>query len=80
MIDIKLLGCIAFDIIDFFIRVPGIGSLFDLIGIVVAYYLIGPLGILYAWELLDVTDQIDGFIPTMTILYIMSKSGINLLN
>ncbi len=78
--DIRLFGCIAFDILDFFVRIPGLGSLFDLIGIPVAYYLVGSMGILYAWELLDITDQIDGFIPTMTILYIMSKSGVKLLN
>ncbi len=76
--DIKLIGCVAFDTIDFFVRIPGLGSIYDLIGIPVAYYLVGPLGILYAWELLDITDQLDGFIPTMTILYIMSKSGIKI--
>jgi len=36
------------------------------------------MGIFYAWELLDVTDQLDGFIPTMTILYIISRSGVKL--
>jgi len=76
--DYKIYLCIIFDIIDFFARIPGLGSLFDLIGIPVAYYLVGPLGIAYAWELLDITDQFDGFIPTMTILYIISRSGVNI--
>ena len=77
--DIRFFLCIIFDIIDFFVRIPGLGTLYDLIGIPVAYYLVGPLGIFYAWELLDITDQLDGFIPTMTILYIISKSGVKLL-
>ncbi|MEN6378733.1 MAG: hypothetical protein ABFD15_04025 [Methanofastidiosum sp.] len=77
--DIRFFLCIIFDIIDFFVRIPGLGTLFDLVGIPVAYYLIGPMGIFYAWELLDITDQLDGFIPTMTILYIISKSGVKLL-
>lgn len=76
--DIRLFLCIIFDIVDFFVRIPGFGTLFDLIGIPVAYYLIGPFGIAYAWELLDITDQLDGFIPTMTILYIITKSGVKI--
>lgn len=76
--DIRLIGCVIFDIIDFFIRIPGLGTIYDLIGIPVAYYLVGPMGIFYAWELLDITDQLDGFIPTMTILYIISRSGVKL--
>jgi len=74
--DIRFFACIAFDVIDFFVRIPGLGTIFDLVGIPVAYYLVGPMGIAYAWELLDITDQLDGFIPTMTILYIISKSGV----
>jgi len=76
--DIRLFLCIIFDVIDFFVRIPGLGTLFDLVGIPVAYYFIGPFGIAYAWELLDITDQLDGFIPTMTILYIIAKSGVKI--
>jgi hypothetical protein len=74
LMDYKFLICVGFDAVDFTLgRIIGFGSLFDICGIFVAYYLCGPIGVAYAWEVLDVTDQIDGFVPTMSILYLVGK-------
>lgn len=59
---------IIFDVADFFIgRIPGFGTLFDLGGSLMAYKLWGPVGLLQLWEVIDITDQADGFVPTVTI-------------
>ena len=66
-----------FDIIDGTIgRIPGLGTLLDIFGVYLAYQMCGPLGIAYAWEIIDLTDQLDGFVPTLTLLYLISpKEG-----
>jgi len=60
---------LVFDIADFTIgRIPGFGTLFDIGGAFIGYKLWGPLGLAQLWEVADVTDQIDGFVPTLTLL------------
>jgi hypothetical protein len=70
----KLLFAIIFDAADCLIgRIPLFGTVFDILGVYLTFVLCGPLGITYAWEIIDITDQIDGFIPTMTLLYLISS-------
>ena len=70
---LKFTISIIWDILDFSIfRTFYIGTHADAISIPIAYALWGPIGILASWELLDLTDQVDGFIPTITIIGLMS--------
>lgn len=67
--SIKLGIAVAIDLLDFFIgRVPGFGTLFDVVATGVAVAMFGWKGLSYAWEVLDVTDQVDGFVPTLTLI------------
>ncbi len=70
---LKFMIAIAFDALDFFIgRIPIFGSVFDIIGGIISMLLWGNIGALQFGELIDFTDQIDGFIPTVTIAGILS--------
>lgn len=40
----------------------------ELVGATIGYLLYGPRALFYLAEAIDVTEQIDGFIPTMTII------------
>jgi hypothetical protein len=63
----------AFDTADFFIgRIPVFGTVFDIAGAALGLWLWGPVGLAQGWEILDVTDQIDGFVPTLTISGILA--------
>lgn len=65
----KVVISVIYDIGDFTIgRIPIFGTFYDLFGVWLGYILWGPIGLINAWELLDPTDQIDGFIPTMSIV------------
>ena len=69
----KFMISIAFDIADFFIgRIPIFGTVFDLVGGFLGLWLWGVPGGLQFLEILDVTDQLDGFIPTMTLAGMVS--------
>ena len=70
---LKFAISIIWDILDFTIfRILAFGTFADAISIPIAYTLWGPIGVLAAWELVDLTDQVDGFIPTITIIGLMS--------
>jgi hypothetical protein len=72
----KLFIAIGFDTADFFIgRIPIWGTFFDIVGGFLGLVLWGPLGSAQFLEIFDITDQIDGFIPTLTIagLYILFR-------
>lgn len=73
-IGIKLVISLIWDALDFTIgRVPAFGTIFDLIGTLLAIMLWGVPGLISLGEVfLDPTDQIDGFIPTLTIIGIIS--------
>lgn len=63
---LKLVLCAGADFWDFtfgrlFIGLSFGAEALSLVGLV---FLWGPLGLLAAWEMLDVTEQIDAFIPT----------------
>ncbi|MEL6361676.1 MAG: hypothetical protein AAFR21_11375 [Pseudomonadota bacterium] len=67
----KLLLAITLDILDFTIgRMLGAGTIIDLIFGVIAVIVWGPAGLIAFWELLDPSEQVDGFVPTMTIIAI----------
>ncbi|MBI1392388.1 MAG: hypothetical protein GC152_06555 [Alphaproteobacteria bacterium] len=61
--------CVAVDLADFLIGwVFGLSLLADILQTVVAVWLFGPLGLVALWELATPIDQVDGFVPTLTIL------------
>ncbi|MEZ5920005.1 MAG: hypothetical protein R3C60_01505 [Parvularculaceae bacterium] len=65
----KLLLAVLLDILDFTLgRILGAGTVMDLIFAGIAFVLWGPIGLLALWEALEPTDQIDGFVPTMTLI------------
>ena len=70
---IKLGISIIWDILDFmFGSVPVLGTLLDMIGGVLAMLLWGKLGVLAFGELLDVTGLLDAYVPTLTLIGIIS--------
>lgn len=74
----RLALSVAIDFFDLTLgRIPILGSVEDGIGGVVLTMLWGRAGLAYFWELFDVTDQIDGFIPTATLigLYVGWREG-----
>jgi hypothetical protein len=67
----KLVIAIALDIADFTIgRLLGVGMIMDVVFAAVAFALWGPIGLIALWESLDPSEQIDGFVPTMTLIAI----------
>jgi hypothetical protein len=47
-------------------------------GAVILFFLWGPAGLAYLWELADMTEQIDAFVPTATLigLYVGWREGL----
>ena len=75
---IRLAVSFAIDVLDFTIgRVPIFGSVGEGASALLLMALWGPPGLFYLGELADVTDQIDGFIPTATLigLYVGWREG-----
>ena len=73
----KLIIAIALDVADFTIgRLLGVGMVMDVVFAAVAFVLWGPVGLMALWEALDPSEQIDGFVPTMTLIALsqMGKS------
>lgn len=67
--QIKLVIAVAIDIADFFIgRIPGFGTAFEVLTTAIAFAMFGWKGLAYGWEVLDLTEQIDGFVPTLSII------------
>jgi len=65
----KLIVAIVLDVLDFTIgRIPGFELVFDAILGVIAVALWGWPGLFAFWELADPTGQLDGFVPTMTMI------------
>ncbi|NOX95474.1 MAG: hypothetical protein GXP04_10395 [Alphaproteobacteria bacterium] len=65
----KLIVAIVLDVLDFTIgRIPGFELVFDAILGVIAVALWGLPGLFAFWELADPTGQLDGFVPTMTMI------------
>ncbi|MGE3141982.1 MAG: hypothetical protein AB7L65_01565 [Hyphomonadaceae bacterium] len=76
---VRLAISAGIDALDFTIgRVPIFGSVGEGAGALLLTALWGPAGLLYLGELADITDQIDGFIPTATLigLYVGWREGV----
>lgn len=71
---IKFIIAIVYDVVDL-LSLPGLGELYDVVGIPLGYALWGPLGLANAWEVLDPLDAADRFIPTMTIIGVLASTG-----
>lgn len=72
----KLLIAIALDILDFTVgRIPGLEIIVDAILGIFAVLLWGWPGIIAFWEMADPTGQIDGFVPTMTLIALSQMKG-----
>lgn len=72
---LKFSVCLFIDLFDM-----TVGRLFfaipfasEAIGVGVSYALFGPIAFAYALEILDPTEQLDGFIPTATIIALMAR-------
>ena len=68
---VKFAIAAIYDFLDLF-SIPGIGSLYDIIGIPLGAALWGPMGLIQVWEVIDITDQFDKFIPTMVLAGIIT--------
>ena len=65
----KLAFAVFLDVLDFTVgRMLGFGALFDVALAVIAFLVWGPAGLIALWELADPSEQIDGFVPTMTLI------------
>lgn len=66
---IRLALSVAIDLADFTMgRVPVVGSVGEGAGAVLLFVLWGWPGLIYLGELADPTDQLDGFLPTATLI------------
>jgi hypothetical protein len=75
---LRLTLSIAIDLADFTLgRIPIFGTVTDGVGVVVLLALWGPAGLVSLWELVDITEQFDGFVPTATLiaLYVGWRQG-----
>lgn len=75
---IRLGVSIVIDVLNVTIgRIPIIGEAEDGVSALLLTVLWGPAGLLSLWELADVTEQIDGLVPTGTLiaLYMGWKKG-----
>ena len=69
----KCLISIAFDLADFFFgRIPVFGTVFDILGGFLGLWLWGIPGGLQFLEIIDISEQIDAFIPSLTLAAIVS--------
>lgn len=71
----KFAVCIAVDLFDFTIGrllfpVPFVG---EVIGCAICASMFGWGGVFYGVEAIDFTEQLDGFIPTATIIALANK-------
>lgn len=69
---LKFTICIGFDLFDFTVGrlLLGVSLISDVATAVVLFVLWGPMGLFALWEMVDVTEQIDGFVPTSTLIAI----------
>jgi hypothetical protein len=73
----KLAICVLWDGIDFTVgrtlfALPFAG---ELLGTALATALFGKAGLFYLFESLDVTEQVDGFAPTATLIALANRPG-----
>jgi len=69
--QIKLVIAILLDLADALIgRIPGFGTVFEFLLAAIGFALFGWKGLAQLWEVVDITDQVDGFVPTLTLIAI----------
>jgi hypothetical protein len=71
----KLIICLMYDLFDFTIGralfpIPFLG---ETVGCAMCVKMFGTEGLLYALEAIDVTEQVDGFIPLATLIALKNK-------
>ncbi len=65
----RLIFAVTLDVLDFTIgRLFGAGMIIDALFAAIAFMVWGPAGLIALWELADPSEQIDGFVPTMTLI------------
>ena len=65
----KLIIAVILDALDFTVgRIPGFELPFDIVMGVAAVAMFGWPGLFAFWETADLSGQIDGFVPTLTII------------
>jgi len=66
----KISFCIGCDLFDMTIGrfMLGVGVFTDVVSALIMFLLFGTIGLFAIWEAADVTEQLDGFIPTNTII------------
>lgn len=71
----KFTVCVLFDLFDFTIGrlLLGVSLLGELGTAVIMFVLWGPIGLLALWEAVDITEQLDGFVPTNTLIAIAAS-------
>lgn len=73
---LKFIIAIIYDVVDL-VSIPGLGTLYDIIGVPLGFALWGPVGLANAWEIVDPADAMDRFVPTMTMagiaVYVLDK-------
>jgi len=68
---VKLIIAVVLDVVDFTLgRILGAGTVLDIVFAIIAVFLWGPAGLIAFWEVADPSEQIDGFVPTMTLIAI----------
>jgi hypothetical protein len=66
---LRLAFSIVIDLFDFTLgRIPIFGAVTEGVGTVVLMAMWGPAGLANLWELFDITENIDAFIPTATLV------------
>ncbi|MFN7388405.1 hypothetical protein [Brevundimonas sp.] len=71
----KFTICVLFDLFDFTIGrlLLGVSILGELGTTVIMFVLWGPIGLFAIWESVDFTEQLDGFVPTNTLIAIAAS-------
>lgn len=71
----RFLVALAVDFFDFTIgRLLFVIPIGEIIGVMVGYALFGPKAFWYFLEILDPTEQIDGFVPTCTLIALAARN------
>lgn len=72
---LKFLLCAGFDLWDFSLGrgLFGVSLATDVLSAAFLVFLWGPLGLLALWEMLDVTEQFDGFVPSNLIVALLAS-------
>ncbi|MEN3165596.1 hypothetical protein WI697_26410 [Tistrella mobilis] len=73
---LKFLVCVAIDLFDMTVGrlLFGVPFAGEAIGCAIGYAMFGKIALFYAVEGLDFTEQIDGFVPTATLIALAARA------